>query len=88
MNIQEPHTTQVLKEMCKRVGADYDTIDFSQDGWYLDHEWTIDEEKDFINWLADKMVKWKYVSKKGFGKYTPKYQAEKAIWGYSWKYSV
>lgn len=47
----------VLKEMCNRVGADYDSIDFSNELWYSKYEWTIQEEKQFEKWMIDYLYK-------------------------------
>ncbi len=42
----------VLKEMCKRVNAPYDQIDFQQKDWFSKYEWTMDEQADFNEWLV------------------------------------
>jgi len=47
-----PHVTEVLREMCRRVDTDFDSVDFKADNWYLEHQWTQAEEKDFTRWLA------------------------------------
>lgn len=44
--------TDILTEMCSRVGANYDEIDFSKDQWYLDYSWTNKEQEMFIDWFA------------------------------------
>lgn len=44
--------TDVLKELCARVGANFEDIDFSKDGWFKEYSWTEDEEKDFVIWFA------------------------------------
>lgn len=43
---------KVLTEMCNRVGADYEKVNFSKDFWYTDFEWTREEEIEFQKWLA------------------------------------
>lgn len=48
---------EVLKEMCNRVGADYDSIDFSDERWYNKYEWTVQEQKQFQKWLVDYLYK-------------------------------
>lgn len=45
------HLVIILKEMCTRVGADYEKIDFKADNWFWSHEWTLEQENDFKNWL-------------------------------------
>jgi len=47
----------VLKEMCNRVGANYNSIDFSDQTWYNKYEWTIQEEKQFEKWMVDYLYK-------------------------------
>ena len=41
----------ILDEMCSRVGAK--DVNFEEDNWYLKHTWTMEEQDDFINWLAN-----------------------------------
>lgn len=43
----------VLEEMCRIVGADYNSIDFSEDRWYIKYEWTTQECKQFQKWMSD-----------------------------------
>jgi len=43
---------EILKEMCKRVGAKYDVVNSSED-WYLKYSWTKSQEDDFRNWLVN-----------------------------------
>jgi len=51
-NLHGVYFTDVLTEMCKRVGADYEEIDFSEDGWYDTHSWTLQEKLKFEEWFA------------------------------------
>ena len=46
------HLTTILKKMCSMVKADYDKIDFKSVHWFLDYEWSIEQEKKFVVWLA------------------------------------
>jgi len=46
---------EILIEMCKRVNAKYEDIDFKKEQWFLEYEWTNEEEASFINWLVDYM---------------------------------
>ena len=41
----------ILDEMCRRVGAS--DIDVSKDYWWEDNAWTMEEQDDFIKWLAN-----------------------------------
>ena len=43
----------ILKEMCNIVGADYNSIDFSESQWYNKYEWTTQEEKQFEDWMVN-----------------------------------
>jgi hypothetical protein len=47
----------ILREMCSRVGADYDKMDFNKENWFWEYQWTREEEEDFIKWLAKKIRK-------------------------------
>jgi hypothetical protein len=42
---------EILTEMCKRVGADASTIDFTKEQWFMEYSWTMEEEKAFKEWL-------------------------------------
>jgi len=46
----------VLREMCRRVGARYEGIDFSDPTWFYKYEWTQEEEEDFANWLTKELI--------------------------------
>ena len=43
----------ILKEMCNRVGAKFEDIDFQEHNWFTKHRWTIHQEEDFREWLAN-----------------------------------
>lgn len=47
------HLIIILKEMCKKVGADYDKVDFAEENWYHKFQWTEVEQNEFRDWLAD-----------------------------------
>ena len=49
----EPHLEFILREMCSRVDADPEKIDFKDDRWYMDHEWTPESEGEFGEWMAE-----------------------------------
>lgn len=51
-NLHGVYLTDVLQEMCRRVGADYDEIDFSKTDWFLDYSWTEKEQDKFIEWFS------------------------------------
>jgi hypothetical protein len=43
----------ILKEMCRRVGADFKKIDVTKKDWFMEYKWTVIEMADFKNWLVD-----------------------------------
>ena len=49
---QNPYLVKILKQMCEVISVDYDTVDFKEDGWYHKHTWTVEEEDNFLIWLA------------------------------------
>jgi hypothetical protein len=61
------YVEEVVQEMCNRVGANYNSIDFEEPNWYLQYSWTKEEEQSFQDWLVN------YLRKKGY----PKKWAEK-----------
>ena len=51
-NLFGAYLTDILREMCRRVGVDYGETDFTKDQWYLDHSWSQKEEEKFVEWFA------------------------------------
>ena len=51
-NKMHPGLKKVLEEMCKRVGVDFNQIDFTKKNWFQQYSWTPEEQEDFVNWLA------------------------------------
>lgn len=49
------HIKIILNKMCDVVGAK--NIDFKEEGWFLKHEWTEEQEKEFINWMQEYLMK-------------------------------
>lgn len=47
----------ILTEMCKRVKAKYDSINFKAESWFSSRSWTEKEQDDFELWLVDYMHK-------------------------------
>jgi hypothetical protein len=47
------HLTIILKELCNWVSADYESMNFKEDNWYMKYEWELEKEKSFKKWLAD-----------------------------------
>jgi hypothetical protein len=84
------YLTIVLKEMCSRVGANYDAIDFKHHSWYHTYSWTAEKEKEFVKWLANYM----YLDRSARKELTTihlntkkkcKTFAENFTWNYGWK---
>lgn len=50
-----PYLEEIIREMCKRVGANFDDIIFKdkENLWFHKYEWIEEEQKDFENWLVD-----------------------------------
>ena len=65
-NNYSDHLNYILSEMCKRVGADPETIDFNSPDWFMHQEWTPEEQDGFIRWLANEL-KTNPILRKGFG---------------------
>jgi len=84
-SIKEQHSEELLKEMLSRVGANYETFDFTEPNWFWKHEWTQAEQDDFQTWVSQKLIEWKYVKRRALGKYTPEYEASKIVNNYGWK---
>ena len=49
----DEYLVPILKEMCSRVNADYNKIDFKEEEWFREYTWTQEQEKTFTQWLAD-----------------------------------
>jgi hypothetical protein len=53
VKIENEHFAHVIKEMCNRVGADYDKLDPKKEDWFLEYSWTDKEQDDFAEWMVD-----------------------------------
>jgi len=84
-----PGLEKVLREMCDRVGADFDEMDFTEKDWFLKYQWTFDQEEDFIKWLMDQIKEDKNVREIFNGPLKTKKDRESAarmfVFGYGWK---
>jgi len=45
----------VFTKMCEMVNVKIEDIDFSKDGWYREHSWTREQEKEFCDWLINEI---------------------------------
>jgi len=43
----------ILKEMCDRVGADFEKVKFYKDNWFWEYGWTGEEARDFKEWFKN-----------------------------------
>lgn len=50
-------TVKILKEMCKRVKADYSKINFKKRDWFSKHSWTEVEQDKFKEWMVRYLMK-------------------------------
>ncbi len=48
-----PYLKIILQEMCSRVDADFNSIDFKKPDWYSKYYWTHSEQEQFRLWLID-----------------------------------
>lgn len=83
--ITKEHGDQILAELCRRVGEDAKTFDFTQPNWYWKHLWTQDEEEDFRKWLGKKLEEWHYCRGKYRDQSSGYYQAGKIIMYFGWR---
>jgi hypothetical protein len=70
----------LLTEMFKRVDRPYDRKFCKKDNWYIQSEWTKEEEDAWIAWCIDRLVK--------TYKFTKKAAEEEMFWinlNYGWK---
>lgn len=54
---------ELMREMCSRVGADFNEIDFKAPNWYEEYTWTEQEQEDFMGWIV-KYLKSNYKARK------------------------
>ena len=47
------YLTEILTEMCSKVGAAIGDIDWDDDQWYISREWLEEDQKDFEKWLVN-----------------------------------
>ena len=47
------HLEFILRDMCSRVGAKFNKIDFKKPNWFMDYTWTQKQEDEFAKWMGD-----------------------------------
>jgi hypothetical protein len=46
------YLTDVIAEMCRVVDVKMEDVDFTEDGWYLQHSWKRKDQDKFVEWFA------------------------------------
>lgn len=80
--ISQEHSVLILEKMCAMIGLSYDAVKFIQPNWFELHTWTLEEEKEFIEWLARFLIDHKYVRPRWKQAI---HEAEKINMNYGWK---
>lgn len=57
MDLRFKHTNIIVRNMCEVAGVDFKYMDFTKKDWFLKHEWTLEQEKKFENWMVDYLYK-------------------------------
>lgn len=74
---------KAIRELCKRVGADFNKIDFKKEGWFTMFSWTEKEQDDYKKWLVKEMQK-----QKEYNFYNKRFLEDSAAWfvlDFGWK---
>jgi len=45
------HLIKIMDKMCSMVGVKREDIDMSKEGWFREHEWTAEQDKEFMKWM-------------------------------------
>jgi len=81
------HLKIVLQKMCDIVGADFDSLDFQNDAWYYKHSWTVEQEKEFEQWLYNYLWKSKQARKTILAyPYQDKHKIKEAVYQFTLYY--
>jgi len=84
------YMVEILKEMCKRVGGNYDRIVFSENEWWRVYSWTEEEEADFKVWFEEYLYNNTRARKElttcGKSKKCIKQAVSEFLLQYSWRY--
>lgn len=78
----------ILREMCLRVNAKYEDVDFKEELWFTKYEWTSEEEDSFKQWMINYLTS-NEQALKILSKYPSILNAERItnefIFNYGWK---
>lgn len=85
------HVIEILKKQCELVGANYKDIDFNDDTWFFEYQWTKDQESEFIEWMTDylsgnKEARRDLMNVPGKSKSLCKQVAQAFAFNFGWKY--
>ena len=85
-----PYTAFILEQMCMKVNANPDNIDFGKQDWFHSFEWYEEQEEEFIEWLADYLYNNKEARKEllrfpSRSKKVMRRAAEQFVFNYGWK---
>lgn len=83
----------VIDKMFEFVGAEPDSLDTTSPDWYLTHEWTVERENEFKEWLVDYLytnskARKHFMTLPRKNKETLRKVADSFVFNYGWKYKV
>lgn len=52
---EKPRFYNILEKMCEYVGVTIEDIDWNDEEWFKQYEWTVKEQDNFINWLKKQL---------------------------------
>ena len=83
---------RILRKMCEIVNCDYENFNFDNPQWFLEYEWTEEQEEEFKKWMTNAIMNDKEIRRDllefSFGKPTKKFAervANNFIFNYGWK---
>jgi len=62
------HYENIFAVQSRLVGANYNKIDRTKEGWVMKHSWDSDTENQFVQWLADYIHKRPGVQREVYGR--------------------
>ena len=89
--MMDEFVSDILKKQCDLVGADYDSIDFNDDLWFFKHQWTKEQESEFIDWMtkylqSNKKARSSIMKIPSRSKSICKRTAQQFAFNFGWKY--
>ena len=82
---------RILAKQCEIVGVKYEDIDFTDDLWFFQRQWTKEQEAEFIDWMTEhlrtnKDVRGVIMNIPSRGRDMCKRTAEAFAFNFGWKY--